>query len=257
MELNDVPLLTVDPADGQSAPVFKCLHSVWYDEDKEQEKSDIEQDDENEILRASSLKSTLSQQPDLEFSQPLSQILEQSQPLSQNLEPQQQRQKVSRKEAMELLRQASCSTEAAQKALEKITGEEFVDASGEELLARDALIDKIRKRLNHLQQETRRKNRRVPRPDETFLSTSGCEEVVMLKKSKDDGGTEKVLSSMEEKATKSQEKSEAEGGANPSSRPYKKPFDQLKATGVYQYYLVARINPGSPGYPGICGKLPG
>ena len=43
MELNDVPLLTVDPADGQSAPVFKCLHSVWYDEDKEQEKSDIEQ----------------------------------------------------------------------------------------------------------------------------------------------------------------------------------------------------------------------
>ena len=159
MELDDVPLLTVDPAEdqqGQSAPVFKCLHSVWYDEDKEQQNSDSEQDDKDEILRASSLKSTLSQQPDLEFSQPLSQILEQSQPLSQNLEPQQLRQKVSRIEAMELLRQASSSTEAAQKALENITGEEFVDASGEELLARDALIDKIRKRLNRLQQETKR-----------------------------------------------------------------------------------------------------
>ena len=244
-----MPLLTVDPDDGQSAPVFKCLHSVWYDEDKEQEKSDIEEDDENEMMRASSLKSTLSQQPDLEFSQPLSQILEQGQPLSQNLEPQQQRQKVSRKEAMELLRQASSSTEAAQKALEKITGEEFVDASGEELLARDALIDKIRKRLNHLQLETRRKNRRVQRPEDTFLSTSGCEEVVMLRKNKDDGGTERVLSSVELKKGEDEKRSEnsnqkatqtevsvqsrgvqtdAEIESKSKCRPFRKAFDQLK-----------------------------
>ena len=66
---------------------------------------------------------------------------------------------MSRQEAFDFLRQVSSSAEAAQKALEKVTGDESLDASGEELQARDDLLDKIRKRLNKLMVETETKKR--------------------------------------------------------------------------------------------------
>ena len=51
----------------------------------------------------------------------------------------------------------SSSAEAAQNALEKVIGDESLDASGEELQARYGLLDKIRKRLNKLMVETETK----------------------------------------------------------------------------------------------------
>ena len=42
----------------------------------------------------------------------------------------------------------SSSAEAAEKALEKVTGDKSLDASGEELQARDDLLGKIHKRLS-------------------------------------------------------------------------------------------------------------
>ena len=57
MESDNVPLLTLEPSDDQ--PEYNCLHSVWVDEERQND--DNKQDDEDGIVRASSLKSALSQ----------------------------------------------------------------------------------------------------------------------------------------------------------------------------------------------------
>ena len=212
METDDAPLLTLDPiSEDVQYPQF--LHGIWINDPQQQSNSEVEVVDESQ--RASSLKSNFSQEPPFQLSQPLSQILD----------PIEERQKVSRQEAFDLLRQVSSSAEAAQRALEKVTGDEFLDASGEELLARDDLLDKIRKRLNKLMVETKRRNRQVKNPDQTFLSSSACEEIIQLKRCKGD-----VEEENEEVIHSESKGVQTDGGG---LGPFKKPFDQLKVTGVY------------------------
>ena len=134
METDDVPLLTLGPI-AEDFQYAQFLHGIWMNDAQQQSYSEVEGVDE--LQRASSLKSNFSQEPSLQLSQPLSQILD----------PVEERQKVSRQEAFDLLRQVSSSAEAAQRALEKVTGDEFLDASGEELEARDDLLEKIRKMM--------------------------------------------------------------------------------------------------------------
>ena len=221
MEADDVPLLTLAPSEpGFEYPHY--LHGVWHNDD--QQESNSEQGDCNHIQRASSLRSNLSQEPTLEPSQPLSQILE----------PAQDRQKLSRKEAFDLLKKASSSAEAAQLALEQVSGEEFLDATGDELLARDNFLAKIRKRLNKLEAETRKRKWKLKNPDETFLSSSACEDLLELKKGNDDDDRKEVE---DEKGTQTELCVESRGmqtdGGDigpPTSSPFRKPFDQLLVT---------------------------
>ena len=220
MEAEDVPLLTLAATEA-GFPYPQYLHGVWYNDDCEaQEESNSEQEVCDQIQRASSLRSDLSQEPPLEQSQPLSQILE----------PCEERKKVSQKEAIDLLKQASCAAEAAQLALEKVSGEEFLDATGDELQARDNCLDRIRKRLNKLEAETRKRKWQVKNPDKTFLSSSACEDLLELKKSKGDDEKEEVK---DEKGTQTELFVESRGvqtdggGIGPSSRPFRKPFDEL------------------------------
>ena len=215
MEDDDVPLLDLDPiTEDFQYPQF--LHGIWINDAEEQSA-------DGDLQRASSWKSNFGQEPSFQFSQPLSQILD----------PVEERQKVSRQEAFDLLRQVSSSTEAAQRAFEKVTGDEFLDASGEELQARDDLIEKIRKRLSNLMAETKKRNRKVKNPDQTFLSSSACEELFQLKRGNngdvDEGENESVIRS-ESRGVQTDG-----GGLGPNLGPFKKPFDQLKVTGVYIY----------------------
>ena len=224
MDADNVPLLTLATTEtGFEYPQY--LHGVWQNDDQTQQENNSEQGDCSQIQRASSLRSNFSQEPPLELSQPFSQILEQTE----------ERQKLSRREAIDLLKQASSSAEAAQLALEKVTGEEFLDATGDELLARDTFIDKIRKRLNKLEAETRKRKWQVRNPDETFLSSSACEDLIELKKCKSDDDKEEVEG---EKGTQTDLFVQSRGvqtdggGIGPSSRPFRKPFDQLLVTVV-------------------------
>ena len=129
-EFEDVPLLTRDVVEDEIfSRNFKVVHQVWAND--ENDVSDLE--DDSNPPRASSVKSALSQAPELEFSQPLSQISE----------PSEERKKLSRVEAYQLLKEATTAAEAAQRALEHICGEDFNDASGEDLEARDKLVKKV------------------------------------------------------------------------------------------------------------------
>ena len=79
--------------------------------------------------------------------------------------------RVSRVEAYQLLKEATTAAEAAQRALEHICGEDFNDASGEDLEARDKLVKKVQRNLLKLQKETQNRARHVKDPNKTFLST--------------------------------------------------------------------------------------
>ena len=237
METDDVPLLTspqetpeTEVEKGLPAGEFQYpayLHGVWHDDDDSQ-KNDSEPMFDEQIQRASSLKSNISQEPPFQSSQSLSQISE----------PAEERVRVSRKEAFDLLRQASSLTEAAERALAKVTGDEFLDASGDELLARDEVIEKIRKRLSNLQSETKKQKWRVKNPDQTFLSTSAVEEVIQPNKCNNfDENNEKEgeRGTQTEVLSVSKGVQTAEGGLGPKLGAFRKPFDQLKVTGVYIY----------------------
>ena len=224
MDADIVPLLTLATTEtGFEYPQY--LHRVWESDDQTQQENNSEQGDCSQIQRASSLRSNLSQEPPLEPSQPLSQILE----------PTEERQKLSRQEAIDLLQQASSSAEAAQLAQEKVSGEEFLDATGDELLAIDNFLDRTRKRLNKLEAETKKRKWNLRNPDKTFLSSSACEDLLELKKCKGDDDKEEVEC---EKGTQTDLFVESRGvqtdggGIGPGSRPFRKPFDQLLVTVV-------------------------
>ena len=138
-ESDEVPLLRRDDVEG----TFKVLHQVWACDQNEDQESDFEED--TYVPRASSVKSTLSQAPEMECSESLSQIL------SQVSEPSEERRKLTRVEAYTLLREATNAADAAQRALEHICGEDFKDATGEELEARDNLVRKVQRNLLKLQ----------------------------------------------------------------------------------------------------------
>ena len=225
---DDVPLLSraFDGGDGLRAGEFQLLLAKWATNDdqsdceKSCEWSEVEE--ESSFRRASSVKSSLSQEPELQCSQSLSQILGPSE---------EKRERLSRAEALNMLRVASSATEAAQKALEKVSGEDFRDASQEELSVRDNLINKIKRKLNRLQQEAKKRNWNLRNLDDTFLSTSTYEEIGHLKKGKD----EEVSDNANQKSTQTEEihvqsrgvQTEA-GKSLPPRRPYRKSFDQLK-----------------------------
>ena len=222
METDDIPLLTlseVESGEGLEAGGFRYLHGIWVgDYEVAEQNCDSTPIFDDQMQRASSLKSNLSQEP----------VFESSQPLSQILEPIQERVKLSRKEAFDLIKQASSLTEAAQTALEKVTGYEFLDASDDEISTRDCFIENLRKKLDHLQSETKKRKWKVKNPNQTFLSSSACEEICELKKCESDdeigGEGEKIA---QQTVTRGMQ-TDSGGGLG----PYKKPFDQLKATWV-------------------------
>ena len=212
-EFEDVPLLTRDVVEDEIfSRNFKVVHQVWAND--ENDVSDLE--DDSNPPRASSVKSALSQAPELEFSQPLSQISE----------PSEERKKLSRVEAYQLLKEATTAAEAAQRALEHICGENFNDASGEDLEARDKLVKKVQRNLLKLQKETQKRGRHVKDPNKTFLSASACEEsgfqFVEKGEKKNEKGTQTDSCEVESKEV------QTENDPKSKSRPFRKAFDQLK-----------------------------
>ena len=91
-------------------------------------------------------------------------------------------------------------------------------------------VENLRKKLGHLQSETKKRKWKVKNPDQTFLSSSACEDIFELKKCK--GYAEGAdVEEEKEKVTHSESKAvQTDGGG---MGPFKKPFDQLKVTGVY------------------------
>ena len=226
---DDAPLLS-RVLGGLRAGEFQLIFANWAtnndqsDCENSHEWSEVE--DEYSFRRASSVKSSLSQEPELQCSQPLSQILGPSE---------EKRERLSKREALNMLKVASSAAEAAQKALEKVSGEDFRDASQEELSVRDDLIMKIKRKLNRLQQEARKHKWKLRNLDDTFLSTSMYDEIGLLKR----GGDEEERSEKpNEKATQTELSVQSRGiqteagETERSCRRFKKPFDQLKDVGV-------------------------
>ena len=223
---DDAPLLSraFEGGDRLKAGEFNLLHANWVTNDDEGdcEKSSEwdEGEEESSYRRASSVKSSLSQEPELQCSQSLSQVLGPSE---------EKREKLSRGEALNLLRDASSAAEAAQRALEKVSGEDFLDASQEELSVRDDLLNKIKRKLNRLQQEAKKQKWKLRNLDDTFLSRSTYDEFGQLKKDRD----EVPLDDPNQKSTPDISvqsrgvQTEAETSETPR-RPFRKPFDQLK-----------------------------
>ena len=224
-ESDEVPLLTRDVVEDELfSGNFKVFHQVWASDQNEEQDSDFEEDN---FPRASSVKSGLSQAPDMECSQ--------SQILSQGSEPRDERKKLSREEAYQLLKEATTAADAAQRALEHICGEDFKDATGEELEARDNLVTKVQKRLTKLQQETRRRSWHVKDPNKTFLSTSACEDFgVKIVKSEATAAEPEKRERRNEKGTQTEscpvesKEVQTENESKSRCRPFRKPFDQLK-----------------------------
>ena len=213
MEESDaIPLLTRDGT-------FKVIHQVWA-----WNQSDSEE--ETNIPRCSSVQSALSQAPEMDCSESLSQIS------SQVSEPSEERKKLTRVEAYHLLREATNAAEAAQRALEHIYGEDFNDATGEELEARDNLVKQVQRNLLKLQKETQRRSRHVKDPNKTFLSTSACEDFgVQIGRSeataaepKNEKGIQTESCTVESKAIQT----ENESKSKTKCQPFRKSFDQLK-----------------------------
>lgn len=225
---DDAPLLTraVGIGGGLQAGEFHLLHARWAtnDDRSDCELSDEENQVEQEIRKASSVKSSLSQEPPLQCSQSLSDILA----------PVPERLKISRADALNLMREAASAAEAAQKALEKVSGEDFNDASQEELSTRDSLIEKIQRRLTRLREEYRKKKWKLIDPDATFLSTSTYDEIGQLKK----GGDEQRSEDPNQKSTQTELSVQSRGVQTEAGktetprRPFRKSFDQLKDRGV-------------------------
>ena len=176
---------------------------------REQEEQEEEQK-EPEVPRFSSINSGISQAAGLVFSQPISDILE----------PGPERIKVSRAEALELLRCADTAAEAAEKALSKV----LANSSCEELEEIDSVLAKLRRKMTRLQEDTKKTRKKLTDPDGTFLSLSTYEELNELKsaKAKDD------LNDME-KGTQTEVAVKSKGVQTDSgfNGPFRKPFDQL------------------------------
>ena len=160
--------------------------------------------------------------PEFECSEPLSQIL------SQESEPGEGRKKITRIEAYRLLKEAKSATDAAQSALELICGDDFNEASGEDLDSRDKLVSRVRINLGKLDRETKKRGRTVRDPNKTFLSTSTCADFGLIS-SKSEG----VEGSRNEKATQTDDISKACNGTQTEGsqhRPFRKPFAELKVS---------------------------
>ena len=215
-EEEEIPLLT-------SGSGFKIVHQVWAAGESEDEAHDASAD--ISLVRASSIKSTLSHVPEFECSEPLSQIL------SQESEPGEGRKKITRIEAYRLLQEAKSATDAAQSALELICGDDFNEASGEDLEIRDNLVSRVRKNLGKLDRDTKKRGRglcKVRDPDKTFLSTSTCADFGLIS-SKSEG----VEGSKNEKAIQTDDISKACNGTQTEGsqhRPFRKPFAELKVS---------------------------
>ena len=245
---DDAPLLTraSESGDALQPGEFNSLLARWATNDSDSEQNGGEGDQVEPMWnnrRASSVKSGVSQEPPLQCSDSLSQVLEPSLELSESLsqgsELVEERQKLSRADALNLLREASSAAEAAQKALEKVSGEDFRDASQEELSVRDVLISKIKRKLNRLQEEAKKRKWNLANMDDTFLSTSTYDEIGQLKRGRD----EKVLENPNEKATQTESlvmlSRGVQTGVGQTENPqktFKKSFDQLKDKGVKSYF---------------------
>ena len=224
-ESDNVPLLTRDVVEDEVfSGNFKVFHQVWASDQNEEQDSLFEDDN---FPRASSVKSGLSQAPEMECCE--------SQILSQVSEPGDERKKLSREEAYQLLKEATTAADAAQRALEHICGEDFKDATGEELEARDNLVTKVQKRLTKLQQETRRRSWHVKDPNKTFLSTSACEDFgVRIGKREataaepENGEMQNEKGIQTESCTVESKAIQTENESKSKCRPFRKSFDQLK-----------------------------
>ena len=132
---------------------FDCIYSVW--EDYDEHASNVS------LPRASSVRSTLSQQPEFQFDENLSQIPALDEGGQYSSQPSQHgedgsRGKVSRLEAVQMMRKAAGLAEAAMVAVQQVIGDDLQDLSGEDLQLVEGLLEKIRKRMQKLRQETKK-----------------------------------------------------------------------------------------------------
>ena len=178
--LTEQPGRTSQPEQQQGG--FRCIYSVW--EDYDEHTSNVS------LPRASSVRSTLSQQPEFQFDENLSQIPapdEGGQYSSQTSEQGEDRcrGKVSRLEAVQMMKQAAGLAEAAMVAVQQVIGDDLQDLSGEDLQLVEGLLEKIRKRMQKLRQETKKYahsviDQKMKNPNSTFLSLSGYDELQIL-----------------------------------------------------------------------------
>ena len=131
--------------------------AVWAGDDLvDCAKSDVGEDGEVTVQTSTQ---DLGHETEVKFSQPLSDI---SDP----------RVKVSRVEAVELLRDKTMSTrEAAEMLMRKVLKVDFVDLSSDDLQEVEDSVAKIGKRMLNLNRSVK-KSHNVARPDDTFLSSS-------------------------------------------------------------------------------------
>ena len=134
---------------------FSCIYSVW--EDYDEHTSNVS------LPRASSVRSTLSQQPEFQFDENLSQIPapdEGGQFSSQTSEQGEDRSrgKVSRLEAVQMMKKADGLAEAAMVAVQQVIGDDLQDLSGEDLQVVEGLLEKIMKRMQKLSMMQLKKN---------------------------------------------------------------------------------------------------
>jgi hypothetical protein len=211
MDADEAPLLTRAPSERGDCPeAGQFLFGVWEEDDVREQEEQEEEQKEPEVPRFSSVNSGISQAAGLVFSQPLSDISV----------PGPERVKVSRAEALELLRDANTAAEAAEKALSKV----LKNSSWEELEEIDNVLAKLRRKMSRLQEDTKKSRKKLTDPDGTFLSLSTYEEMNELKSVKDKDDFEDV-----EKGTQTEVAVKSKGVQTDSSfnGPFRKPFDQL------------------------------
>ena len=210
---------------------FRCIYSVW--EDYDEHVSDVS------LPRASSVKSTLSQLPEIQFDENLSQIPapdesghHSSQTSLQGEEG--SRGKVSRLEAVRMMKNAAGLAEAAMNAVQQVIGDDLQDLSGEDLQLVEGLLEKIRKRMQKLRQETKKYahsviDQKMKNPNSTFLSLSGYDELQILQnkmKNTDEEGDGQICN---DKGTQTEgPKQLSKAVQSGDVMAYVKPFDQLK-----------------------------
>ena len=83
--------------------------------------------------------------------------------------------KVTRKEAYSLQANAKTISEAANEIVKKVLGKEPCNLTSDDLEAYECLVVKVRRMLGDIKKDVR-KAKKVMRPDEIFLSLSMCEE---------------------------------------------------------------------------------
>ena len=209
---------------------FDCIYSVW--EDYDEHASNVS------LPRASSVRSTLSQQPEFQFDENLSQIPALDEGGQYSSQPSQHgedgsRGKVSRLEAVQMMRKAAGLAEAAMVAVQQVIGDDLQDLSGEDMQLVEGLLEKIRKRMQKLRQETKKYahaviDQKMKNPDSTFLSLSGYDELQILQNKMKNTEEESGGQICNDKGTQTEEpKLLSKGVQSGSVMAYAKPFDQL------------------------------